>query len=81
MNHYTLHSLDTDKVKRLTLETADKRYIVAANADELGRKLAETEQAAPNIKLDRHCEEYLPLAAEQILSAYARFKPQVKAQV
>jgi hypothetical protein len=83
MNHYTLHSLDTQTEQALILETADKKLIRAPTADDLGRKLAETEHATPNIRLDNHCEHYLPAdVVQHIMSAYDRAKAheQVKAQ-
>lgn len=81
MTHYTLHSLDIQTEQALILETADKMLIRAPTADALGRKLAETEHTLPSIKLDRHCEEYHSLAAEQILRAYERYKPQIRIDV
>ena len=77
---YILHSLDTTTYRTLTLENTESRELVSApNADDLGSKLAKHEPAAPKIRLDRHCEEYLsPGVVNQILRAYNRVEAKVK---
>jgi hypothetical protein len=78
---YVLHALDT---RVYTLEHADSKETVSApTIDGLGRKLAEHAPVAPSIRLDTHCEQYLPAdTVRQIMLAYDRAKAheQVKAK-
>jgi hypothetical protein len=76
---YVLHSLDT---RVYTLEHADSKVTVSAPTIEgLGRKLAEHAPVAPSIRLDTHCEQYLPAdTVSRIMLAYkvAKEHEQVK---
>ncbi len=80
MNHYTLHSLDT---RAYVLEHEKSKELVSAKTiDDLGRKLADHAPVAPSIRLDTHCEQYLPAdTVKRIMHAYDRAKAHEQVKV